>query len=279
MSNHSHVNAPTCRIDANGISYAYRRFGKGTGVPLIFLQHFRGGLDHWDPTITDGFAKDRPVFLFDNAGVAGSSGETPDTVEAMADHVARFSRTLQLSEIDVLGFSIGGYVAQAFTLRYPELVRRLILIGTMPRGGEPATDPRIMQHALKPIPDIDDYLALFFVPSEESMAAGRAFWERRHRRTVDIDPPASEQAMKSQIAAIMNWRNATGERFAELEAIRQPTLVVNGSNDVMVPTVNSFILQQHLPNAQLIVYPDSGHASHFQYPELFLQHARLFLDV
>jgi len=197
----------------------------------------------------------------------------------MADHLARFTGALQLSTIDVLGFSIGGYIAQAFTLRYPELVRRLILIGTMPRGGEPATDPRIMQHAFKPIPDIDDYLALFFVPSEASMAAGRAFWERRHRRTVDIDPPASEQAMKSQIAAIMNWRNATGERFAELKAIRQPTLVVNGSNDVMVPTVNSFILQQHLPNAQLIVYPDSGHASHFQYPELFLQHARLFLDV
>ncbi len=135
MSNHSHVNAPTCRIDANGISYAYRRFGKGTGVPLIFLQHFRGGLDHWDPLITDGFAKDRPVILFDNAGVAGSSGETPDTVEAMADHLARFTGALQLSTIDVRGFSIGGYIAQAFTLRYPALVRRIILIGTMPRSG------------------------------------------------------------------------------------------------------------------------------------------------
>jgi len=96
MSNHSHVNAPTCRVDADGISYAYRHFGNGTGVPLIFLQHFRGGLDHWDPTITDGFAKDRPVILFDNAGVAGSSGETPDTVEAMADHLARFTVALQL---------------------------------------------------------------------------------------------------------------------------------------------------------------------------------------
>src|SRR5712672_1371076 len=150
---HTHVSAPTQFVQASGIRFAYRRFGQDIGVPLVFMPHFRAGMDHWDPAITDGFAKDRPVILFDNAGVAGSSGETPDTVEAMADHLAGFTGALQLSTIDVLGFSIGGYVAQAFTLRYPELVRRLILIGTMPRGGEPATDPRIMQHALKPIPD------------------------------------------------------------------------------------------------------------------------------
>ena len=125
---------------------------------------------------------------------------------------------------------------------------------------------------------LDDFLFLFFSPSETSQAAGRAFWERRHQRVADVDPPSSVQTMKAQIDALLEWREVRGERFAELKNIRQPTLVVNGNDDIMVPTVNSFILSQHIPNAQLIVYPDSGHGAHFQYPDLFLAHARLFLD-
>jgi pimeloyl-ACP methyl ester carboxylesterase len=119
---------------------------------------------------------------------------------------------------------------------------------------------------------------LFFSPSASSQGAGRAFWERRHLRRKDIDPPSSAQAMKAQLAAIAEWREVRGERFGELKTIAQPTLVMNGNRDIMVPTINSFTLSQHIPNAQLIIYPDSGHASHFQYPDLFLAHARLFLD-
>lgn len=275
---HTHVTAPTQFIDANGVRFAYRRFGTDSGVPLLFMQHFRGGMDHWDPVVTDGFANGRPVILFDNAGVASSSGETPDTVEAMADYAADFIGALGLSQLDVLGFSIGGYVAQALTLRHPKLVRRLILAGTAPRAGEPRQDPKIMEHATSSEPTLEDFLYLFFNPSPTSQAAGRAFWERRHLRKTDVDPPSSPQTMTAQIAALMDWRQARGERFAELKAITQPTLVVNGSNDIMVPTINSFTLAQHIPNALLIVYPDSGHAAQFQYPELFLQHARLFLD-
>ncbi len=130
---HTHVSATTRFIEANGVRFAYRRFGKDAGAPLLFMQHFRGGLDHWDPAITDGFAKGRPVILFDNAGVARSSGETPDTVEAMADHAEDFVNALGVSQVDVLGFSIGGYVAQAFTLRHQTLVRRLVLVGSGPR--------------------------------------------------------------------------------------------------------------------------------------------------
>jgi pimeloyl-ACP methyl ester carboxylesterase len=278
MSNDTHVSAPTRHVDAGGITFAYRRLGDERGVPLVFLQHFRGGLDHWDPLVTAGFAKDRPVILVDNAGVAGSSGETPDTIDAMADHIAAFVGAIELPAADILGFSMGGYVAQALALRNPSLARRLVLVGTGPRAGEPSQDPRIMQHAGKPVTSLDDFLFLFFAPSAAGQAAGRAFWERRHQRTLDVDPPSSEQAMRAQIASFMEWRQVRGERFAELKAIRQPTLVVNGSNDVMIPTVNAFTLQQHIPNAQLIIYPDSGHGSHFQYPELFLQHARLFLD-
>jgi pimeloyl-ACP methyl ester carboxylesterase len=275
---HTHTTAPTQFVDANGIRFAYRRFGKNTGVPLIFMQHFRGGMDHWDPAVTDGFAKEGSVILFNNAGVASSSGETPDTIDAMGDHAGDFVRALGLAEVDVLGFSIGGYVAQAFTLRNPKLVRRLMLVGTGPRAGEPSTDPNVMPHATRPENLREDFLYLFFAPSASSQAAGKAFWERRHLRTNDVDAPSSPQTMKAQIAAFTEWRQVRGERFAELKNIVQPTLVVNGSRDVMIPTINAFTLSQHIPNAQLIIYPDSGHASQFQFPDLFLLHARTFLD-
>jgi pimeloyl-ACP methyl ester carboxylesterase len=280
---HTHVTAPTQYAEANGIRFAYRRFGQESGVPLLFMQHFRGGMDHWDPAVTDGFAGSRPVILFDNAGVAGSSGKTPDTIEAMADHAADFLQAIRLSEVDLLGFSIGGYVAQTLTLRNPRLIRRLMLVGTGPRGGEPSTDPKYGEYAASTDPNtgesgLEAFLYLFFAPSETSQAAGRAFWERRHLRKADVDPPSSPQTMAAQSAAIIEWRQVPGERDAELKAIKQPTLVVNGNRDVMVPTINSFILSQHIPNAQLIVYPDSGHGSHFQFPELFVAHGRMFLD-
>ena len=277
MAKDTHITAPTRFVETDGIRYAYRRFGSETGTPLIFLQHFRGGLDNWDPLVTDGLAQGRPVILFNNAGVASSSGETPDTIDAMGDHVAIFVKALGLSQVDVLGFSIGGYVAQSVVLRHPQLVRRLVLAGTAPRNGEPSTNPRVREVAGNAVPSLEDFLFLFFSPSEASQAAGRAFWERRHQRK-DADPPTSVQTMQAQTAALMDWRQLRGERYADLKTIKQPTLVVNGHNDIMVPTINSFTLQQQIPKAQLIIYPDSGHGAHFQYPELFVSHTKLFLD-
>lgn len=277
MTADTHITAATRFVEANGIRYAYRRFGSGTGTPLVFLQHFRGGLDNWDPLVTDGLAQGQPVILLNNAGVASSSGETPDTIDAMADHVATFVHALGLPQVDVLGFSIGGFVAQAFALRHPQLLRKLVLVGTGPRAGEPSTDPRVLQVAGSAVPSLDDFLFLFFAPTETSRAAGKAFWERRHQRQ-DQDPPSSLQTAQAHGAAIMEWRQPRGERYAYLKAISQPTLVVNGNNDVMVPTINAFTLSQHIPNAQLIVYPDAGHGSHFQYPALFVAHTQLFLD-
>jgi pimeloyl-ACP methyl ester carboxylesterase len=197
---HTLVTAPTQFIEANGIRFAYRRFGKQDGVPLLFLQHYRGGMDHWDPTLTDGFAKGRPVILFDNAGVASSSGQTPNTIDPMAEHATDFIHALGLSQVDLLGFSIGGYVAQALTLRHPQLVRRLMLVGTGPQAGEPrepSQDRQVREHADSD-QSLDDFLYLFFSPSATSQAAGRAFWERRHLRKNDVDPPTSPQTMAAQ---------------------------------------------------------------------------------
>jgi pimeloyl-ACP methyl ester carboxylesterase len=281
----TYATAVTQFIQAGTTRFAYRRIGKLPGVPLIFIQNFRQSMDSVDPLLLDGFGQDRPVIIFDNSGIASSSGETPNTIEAMADDVASFVEALELPKVDVLGFSIGGYTAIAFTLRHPSLVRRLMLVGTAPRGQEARTDSRVDEIVSRPVLGLEEHLLVLFSPSEASQATGRAFWarqqaawEQRCRHGLEVDPLPSEQTAKAQYAAILEWRQTKGERFAELRTIKQPTLVVNGSNDIMVPTVNSWIMSQHIPNAQLIVYPDSGHAAHYQYPELFLKHSRLFLE-
>jgi pimeloyl-ACP methyl ester carboxylesterase len=279
----THITAPTEFAEAEGIRFAYRRFGRDRDVPLLFMPHYRAGMDHWDPAVTDGFAATRPVILFDNAGVAGSSGKTPDTMEAMADQAAHFVSALGFSKVDVLGHSIGGYIAQTLALRHPNTVRRLILAGTGPHGGEPSKDPKVREYGDSTDPltgesSLEAFLYLFFYPSTTSQAAGKAFWERRHLRKHDLDRPSTPQTMAAQRAAIIAWGKTSGERHAEPDNIGQPTLIVNGTRDIMIPTINSYNLSQRIPQAQLIIYPDSGHGALFQFPELFVAHGTTFLD-
>jgi pimeloyl-ACP methyl ester carboxylesterase len=280
MNTHTHQTAPTQFVEANGIRFAYRRFGKPNGVPLVFNQHYTGTMDHWDPTVTDGFAKDREVILFNNAGVASSSGEVPATFADMGANAIAFIKALGLAKVDVLGFSIGGFVAQEITLQAPALVRRLVLLGTGPRsgqgmaGGTPEGN-RIFGASYDP-PDLL-WLSVFFTPSAASQAAGREFLKRFRLRAKERDPEVNDTVAPAQRAAIGKWA-APGDRpYDYLKAIKQPTLVMNGSTDVIIYTVNSFILQQNLPNAKLIIYPDSGHGAHHQYPELFVRDVAMFL--
>jgi pimeloyl-ACP methyl ester carboxylesterase len=276
----NHNTAQTKFVEANGIKYAYRQFGKGSGLPLVCLQHFRGGLDNWDPLVTDGLAKGRKVILFNNAGVASSEGQPADTIGGMAGHVIAFIDALGLTKIDLFGFSMGGFVAQDVILSRPDLIRRLVLAGTGPEGGGGMVGyPDLAtRHATQEVPVEANFLYLFFYPSETSQTAGRAYWQRRHQR-IDQDPPSSMAAMKAMVHAIASWGTIPESgRYERLKEIHQPVLVVNGKTDLMVPTVNSFILQQHLPNAELVIYPDSGHGGIFQFSERFVGEATKFLD-
>jgi pimeloyl-ACP methyl ester carboxylesterase len=280
VTTHTHQTAPTQFVEASGIRFAYRSFGKAGGVPVVFNQHFTGTMDHWDPAVTDGLGKDREVILFNNAGVS-SSGEAPTTIEEMGANAVAFVKALGLTTVDVLGFSIGGFVAQEITLRAPDLVRRLVLVGTGPRGGQGmATLTPEAQEIFGATYDEPDHLWLagFFTPSESSQAAGREFLKRFRLRTENRDPEVNEKVAPAQLEAIVRWGAPLEKPFEYLKQIAKPTLVVNGGKDVIIYPVNSYILQQELPNAQLILYPDSAHGSQYQYPKLFVWHVSTFLD-
>jgi pimeloyl-ACP methyl ester carboxylesterase len=281
MTQHNHQTAPTQFVEANGIRFAYRRFGNPAGVPLVFNQHFTGTMDHWDPAVTDGFAEDREIILFNNAGVSSSFGEVPTTIEKMGANGLAFITALKLAKVDVLGFSIGGFVAQEIALQAPDLVRRLVLVGTGPRGGEGmATLTPEAQEIFGAAYDKPDHLWLrvHFTQSEKSQAAGREFLKRFRLRAENRDPEVNEKVAPAQIAAIGEWGAPREKPFEYLKSIRQPTLVVNGVKDVIIYAVNSFILQQHLPDAELILYPDANHGSQYQYPEHFVRHVSQFLS-
>jgi pimeloyl-ACP methyl ester carboxylesterase len=276
-----HNTAPTQFVEANGTRFAYRRFGNPGGTPIVLLQHFMGNLDNYDPAITDALATGREVILTDNAGVGLSTGTAPETVVGMARDAASLIDALGLEHVDLFGFSMGGFVAQQVAVDRPELVRRIVLVGTGPRGGEGMgeLDPDVAP-LFGTAYDPQDlmWLPIFFSPSGKSQAAGRQFLERIRARTEDRDVPVSEATAAAHLVAAHEWGVARPGSYDYLKRICHPALVVNGSNDIVVATVNSYILQQNLPNAELILFPDSNHGSHFQFTQSFNRLLTEFVD-
>jgi pimeloyl-ACP methyl ester carboxylesterase len=270
--------APTRTINVGGTAFAYREFGPQTGVPLVFLHHFTAVLDDWDPRVIDGIAAKRHVITFDNRGIGSTGGKVPHTIAAMAADAVAFIRALGHEQVDIIGFSLGGGVAQEIALTHPELVRRLILTGTGVRGGGGLTKmPLIVGGAYTKaaLTRLDPRHFLFFNRNPAGKRAATDYIARLQERTTDRDKPISHQARIAQLLAI---REAGLGKPHDLSRITQPTFVANGDNDVMVASSQSSVLAERIPNAQLTIYPDSGHGGIFQYHHEFVPTVLEFLE-
>jgi pimeloyl-ACP methyl ester carboxylesterase len=273
--------APNRSVEVSGDTFAYRRFGtiSQTLPPLVLLQHFRGNLDYWDPALLDLLAADREVITVDLRGVGGSTGAVPDTVADMARDAVRFIDALQLESIDLLGFSLGGHLAQEIALVRPRLPRRLVLAGTAPQGAPDLHrwSDDVYRWACADDITPDGFLALFFSGSETSVKRGWEYLTRTHARTEERDPETTLACRDAQYQALSTWGIPESGKLERLSAITQPTLVANGDNDTMMATKNSYLLAERIRGAQIRIYPDAGHGFLDQYPVEFGQHVRQFL--
>jgi pimeloyl-ACP methyl ester carboxylesterase len=269
-------------LEIGDVSFVYRRFGnEATAAPaLVLLQHFRGNLDSWDPALVDRLAQDREVILVNNRGVGASTGVVPENVTIMARDALAFIDALGLRQIDLLGFSLGGFVAQELVLLRPRLVRRLVLAGTAPQGGPDLHrwSDEVYALATADEPGAENLLGLFFSRSEESRAKGMESIGRLFQREVDRDEPTDLATRDAQLAAITAWGIPDESKLNRLAGITQPALVANGDDDTMMRTQNSHLLAERLPDARLRIYPDANHGFLNQYPELFAEDVNAFLE-
>jgi pimeloyl-ACP methyl ester carboxylesterase len=272
------INSPTLTADVGGTRFTYREFGPTDGVPLVFLHHFTATIDDWDPCVIDGISAQRRVITFDNRGVGGSQGQTPTTVSEMADDAIAFIRTLGLDQVDLMGFSLGGFVAQSIAFKEPALVRRMILAGTGPAGGDGVGDitPRLLSDTLQGVLTLKDPKRyLFFTRTTNGKAQADAYMKRLSVRTQDRVKTTSLRNILSQVAAIRGWG---AQQPMYLGKIAHPVLVANGEDDRMLPTRSSFDLAHRLPNSALRIYPDAGHGGVFQCHEQFVPQVLEFLS-
>ena len=263
---------------ANGITYAYRELGKKTGIPIVFFTHLSANLDNWDPRIIDGIAKEHWVITFDNKGVGLSSGQVPGTIKEMAEDAIAFIKALGFRKIDILSLSMGGMIAQELLELEPNLVRKVILTGTGPRGGKGIENVTKISNqdlvrAIFTLKDVKTYL--FFTRTPNGKRKAKEFLARIKERKHDRDKMISLKGYRTQLRAIHKWGKSTP---ADLSKITHPTLVVNGEADRMVPTENSYDLVQRLPNSKLVIYKDAGHGAIFQYHEEFTKEVLAFLN-
>ncbi|WP_322752559.1 alpha/beta hydrolase [Frankia sp. Cas3] len=271
-------NASTRTVSAGGVDFAYRELGPKTGIPVVFLTHLAAVLDNWDPRVVDGIAAKHRVLTFDNRGVGASTGSTPNTIQAMATDAVTFIRALGLDKVDILGFSMGGMIAQVIAQDEPQLVRTLILAGTGPAGGEGIKNVTKLSHldtirGLLTLQDPKQFL--FFTRTPNGRRAGKEFLARLKERTDNRDKAISLKSYGAQLKAIHRWGL---ERPSDLSVIRQPVLVANGESDRMVPTKNSADLARRLPDSELVIYPDAGHGGIFQFHGQFVEKALEFLE-
>jgi pimeloyl-ACP methyl ester carboxylesterase len=273
----TYKDAPTETIDLGGTSFVYRQLGPNGGVPVIFLTHLAAVLDNWDPRVVDGIAARHRVITFDNRGVGASGGSTPRTIEEMATDAVAFIRALGFDQVDLFGFSMGGMIAQVIAQEEPKLVRKMIIAGSGPAGGEgieKVTRISYLDIARGLLTRRDPKEFLFFTRTPNGRRAAKEFLARLEERTNDRDKAISVRSFRAQLKAIHRWSK---QKPADLSSIHQPVLVMNGESDRMVPSQNTVDLDRRLPNSQLVLYPDAGHGGVFQFHEDFVKRALEFL--
>jgi pimeloyl-ACP methyl ester carboxylesterase len=275
---YTYATVPTRFVNAAGINFAYRSYGKQGGIPVIYLNHLAAVLDNCDPRVMDGIAAKRHIIALDYRGVGASSGVALNNISSMAKDVIAFIKALGFKKVDLLGFSLGGFTSQEILLQEPSLVRKVILAGTGPRGGKGISDVTKITWW-----DIfrgyltfrDPKFYLFFTQTSNGKNAARQFLKRIKERTINRDKEVSIKTLMTQLSAIHAWSK---QEPADLSIIDQPVMVVNGDDDRMVPTQNSFDMAKRFPNAQLVIYKDAGHGGIFQYHNEFVQSVLAFLE-
>lgn len=273
----SYALAPTRTVTTAGASYAYRELGPQGGIPVVFFVHLAANLDNWDPRIIDPIAKSRHVVAFDQRGVGASTGKVAPTIEEAADHAHEFITALGLETIDIFSFSMGGFIAQDLIVKHPHLVRKLVLTGTGPRGGkgiDKVARPTYWDILRATLTRADPKEFLFFNRNAAGKVAGRAFVERLEERTTDRDTPVNITALRTQLKAIQEFGRSAP---SDLSRFTQPTLIANGDNDRMVPSVLSEDLHHRIKDSELVIYPDAGHGAIFQFHADFAPIAAEFL--
>ncbi|PWV56311.1 alpha/beta fold hydrolase [Chitinophaga sp. S165] len=272
-----HQTAKTQFVQSGDTKYAYRVLGDKEGTPLVMVSPLGGTMDDWDPALTNGLAQKYKVIIFDNQGVASSTGKTPSTIADMAKGAVTFIKALGYTKVNLMGFSMGAFITQQIVLTEPALVNKIVLTGVGPKGSE----------GLSKLPDIlaggaglnplESFLYFGFTTSTASRDAGKLSYERTLKRTVNRDSTLSNESSVAQLTAVLAWAQPYPNALKELEAVTQPTLILQGEKDRPVPVVNAINISQHIPNARLVVYPDAAHAALFQLPDEFTKEIADFL--
>ncbi|MDR2275305.1 MAG: alpha/beta hydrolase [Sphingobacterium sp.] len=273
----NHNNAKTNFISVKGVDFAYRSLGKEAGVPLLLLPGTGGSMDDWDPAVTNGLAKQYKVIIFDNKGVASSKGTTPNTVQAMANDAIDFIKAMNLGKVNIMGFSMGGFVAQRIVLTEPAIINKIILADSGPKGAIGLANLPNIIAGTAGLSAEESYLKFGFTDSQASISAGKASFARVRLRTVDRDPALSDATSTAQFTAVLAWAQPDAAALEEIKTIKKPVLIVHGDKDLPISIQNAHHMKQNLENAVLLEFPDSGHAAFYQNHEAFLTKALAFL--
>lgn len=273
-----HQTAKTQFVASGDTKYAYRVLGNKEGTPLLMVSPLGGTLDDWDPALTNALAQKYKVILFDNQGVGASTGKTPSTIADMAKGVVAFIKAMGYTKVNLMGFSMGSFITQQIVLTEPALVNRIILTGVGPKGSEGLSNLPNILAATAGLSPVESFLYFGFTSSTASRDAGKLSFERRLKRTIDRDSTLSNESSTAQFTAVLAWAQPYPNALKELEAVTQPTLILQGQKDLPVPVINAINISQHIPNVRLVTYPDAAHAALFQLPEEFAKQVADFLD-